>query len=103
MKKIKRRQDRREHAPGFVGCERATRKKLAEVFVGKFGDGVGARRTANHPGAKMKNPEQAGMREGRCGAPTFALKIGVERIFGNEFDGRIRGSVAGAPSIDGGE
>lgn len=43
MQKIERGKNCGEHAASFVRCERAARKKLAEVFVGEFGDDVQAR------------------------------------------------------------
>ena len=58
-------------ATGFVGRERATREKLAEVFVGAFGDDVEARRAVDGAAAKMMDAKKSGMRKGGGCAPVF--------------------------------
>jgi len=103
VQKIERRQNRGEHAAGFLSCERAARKELAEVFVGEFGDDVEAGRAVNRAAAKMKNLKQSRMRESGGGAPAIELNVGFRRILRDELDGGVGWRIAGTRRFGGGQ
>jgi hypothetical protein len=95
MKKIERGKNSGEHAAGLVRRERAARKKLAEIFVGEFGDDVEAGSAVQRAAAEMENAKKSGVRKSRGGAPVFELKLGGGGIFGNEFERDVGSGIAG--------
>jgi hypothetical protein len=103
VEKIERGEDGGQHATGFVRREGATRQKLAEIFVGTFGDDVEAGRAVNSAAAKMVDAKKSRMRKSSGGAPMIELKIAGGRIFGDEFYGCVGGRIAGARRFVGGE
>jgi hypothetical protein len=83
VEKIERGEDGGEHAAGFVRRESATREKLAEIFVGAFGDDVQALGTVYGAAAEMVDAKKSGMRESSGDAPVFELQVGGGGVFGN--------------------
>ena len=100
MQKIQRGKNRGQHSSGFVRRERAARKKLAQIFVGAFGNDVKAGSAVNYAAAKIKNAQESRMRESGGSAPVLELRVGARRIFGNEFDRGVNGSITGVRRFD---
>jgi hypothetical protein len=83
VEKIECGKDGGEHAAGFVGREGAAREKLAEIFVGAFGDDVEAGRAVDGAAAEMADAKKSGMGKSSGCAPVFELQVGGGRVFGN--------------------
>jgi hypothetical protein len=94
VEKIERGKDSGERAAGFVGSKRTVGKKLAEVFVGEFGDDVQAGGAVDHAAAGMQDAEKPWMRKSGGGAPARELSVGGGDIFGDELDGGVGRGVA---------
>ena len=89
VEEIERGKNWSEHAASFIWSEGALREKLAEVFVGKFGDDVEAGGTVNDAATGIEDAEKSGMRKRCCSVPAFELDVGIGRILGDEFDGGV--------------
>src|SRR5208282_4193668 len=76
----------REHVARFVGCKRALRNDLREVFVGKLHHDVEHRGVFHFAAAQIEDADQMRMREVRGQAPAGKLKFRVSGTHRDKLD-----------------